>query len=142
VPLKETVRPEATVRTPLAAPTDAGKNLTEIVQLVAAVPQVVLSIRNPAPVTVGLSATAAVLVTVTTEATLLAPTATLPKLTDGRLTVRLAPVVPAVPASTLMAPAPPPPVAPIEPPPTVVPPKAATPAIPPVPLVPPMGTSG
>jgi hypothetical protein len=81
VPLNETVRPGATVRIPLAAPTDAGENLTEIVQLVAAVPQVVLSMRNPAPVTVGLTTTAVALVTFTTDAGLLAPISMVPKLT-------------------------------------------------------------
>jgi hypothetical protein len=89
VPLKETVRPGATVRIPLAAPTDAGMNLTEIVQLTAAVPQVVLSMRNPAPVTVGLTTTAVALVTVTTDAVLLAPISMLPKLTVAGLTLNV-----------------------------------------------------
>lgn len=66
MPLKETVRPAATVRVPLAALAVVGVNTTAIEQLAAAVPQVVLERANPVPSTVGLSATREpVLVTVT-----------------------------------------------------------------------------
>jgi hypothetical protein len=76
VPLKETVRPVATVRMPFAPPTDPGENLSVIVQVAAAVPQVVfvVSMINPAPVTVGLTTTGApVLVTVTICPVLVSP---------------------------------------------------------------------
>jgi hypothetical protein len=85
-PLKETVRPGATVRTPLAAPTDFGENLTATVQLAAAIPQVVLSSRNPEPVTVGKSETGVpLLVTVPTLTGDTSPSATVPKSIDDGL---------------------------------------------------------
>jgi hypothetical protein len=79
-PLKETVRPPATVRVPLATPAAVGENTTEIVQLAAGVEQVVPMIANAGTSTVGLSAVSApVLVTVTVNAELGCPTSTSPK---------------------------------------------------------------
>jgi hypothetical protein len=72
---------------PLAAPAEAGANLSEIVQLVVTVTQVVLSIINPRPVTVGPNTTGVpLLVTVTTLAGDVSPIETVPKFTDAGLT--------------------------------------------------------
>jgi hypothetical protein len=80
MPLRVTVRPEATMRVPLATVADAGVNTIEIVQLAAGVEQVVPVIENAATSTVGVSAVRTpVLVTVTVIAGLACPTSTSPK---------------------------------------------------------------
>lgn len=75
-----TDRPDATVSVPLAAPTTAGVNVTEMVQLAEGVAQVVVETANPEPgVTVGLSETSPPeFVTVTTFGVLAWPTSTSP----------------------------------------------------------------
>ena len=84
MPLKETVRPAAMVRVPLAAPNDVGENATEIVQHAAGIPQVVLTMPKAEPCTLGLSATRAPeLVMVTADAGLTVPTSISPKVSTG-----------------------------------------------------------
>ena len=81
MPLKETVRPGATVSVPLDTATDVGANTTEMVQLAAGVVQVVPATPNTVTSTFGLSATRApVLVMVTANVGLICPTSTSEKL--------------------------------------------------------------
>ena len=84
-PLRETVIPVATVRTPLAPPvlSAAGKKPTVMVQvpLVATVVHVVLWRRNPSPATCGLTATGTPVLVTTTVFVAEEPWSTEPKLT-------------------------------------------------------------